>query len=106
MQIGAIGAGSSAVFQAWADQLAASNPGARALGELASASGATPSSSLLAALGQGSGDAPSTSVTLSDAALSLAASDPSGGDPTLQQLSQALMLALVLALLDPKGGSA
>lgn len=95
MQIGSIGPGSTAAFQAWADMISANGNGTNGLEKLAAGLGASAGT----ALAQGS------SVNLSDGALGLAASDATGGDATLGELTQALMVALILQLLDPKGGS-
>jgi len=95
MQIGAVGPGSTAAFQAWADMISASGNDARGLEKLAAGLGANAGS----ALSQGS------SVNLTDGALGLSA-NPANGDATLGELTQALMVALILQLLDPKGGGA
>lgn len=92
MQIGAIGPGSTAAFQAWADMIAAGGSGANGLEKTAAGAGAP--------LAQGE------QVNLSDHSLALSAADVTGGDATLGQLTQALMVALILQLLDPKGGTA
>ncbi len=96
MQIGAIGPGSTAAFQAWANMISASGAGSGGLEKLASGLGASAGTAL-----EGGG-----LVSLSDTSLGLAASDAGAGDPTLNELSQALMVALILQLLDPKGGAA
>lgn len=52
-----------------------------------------------------SGLTPSSQVNLSDAALSFGSTDSQNGDTSLSQIAQALMVALILQLLDPGGGT-
>ena len=105
MQISAIGSGSSASLQAWADMLATNQVGSTALDRLvAAASGDNRVNGLLGVLAS-SGLTPSSQVNLSDAALSFGTQDSQNGDTTLSELAQALMVALILQLLDPGGGT-
>ncbi len=106
MQISAIGSGSSASLQAWADLLASNQVGGSAIDRLvAAASGDNTVKGLLGVLAS-SGLTPSSQVNLSDAALSFGSGDSQGGDTTLGELAQALIVALILQLLDPGGGTA
>ena len=105
MQISAIGSGSSASLQAWADMLATNQVGGSALDRLvAAASGDNTVKGLLGVLAS-SGLTPSSQVNLSDAALSFGTSGSQNGDTTMSELAQALMVALILQLLDPGGGT-
>lgn len=105
MQISAIGSGSSAALQAWADMLASNQVGGPALDQLVSAaSGDKTVNGLLGVLAS-SGLTPSSQVNLSDAALSFGSADSQNGDTSLSQIAQALMVALILQLLDPGGGA-
>lgn len=105
MQINAIGSGSSAALQAWADMLASNQVGSTALDSLvAAASGDKTVGGLLGVIAS-SGLTPSTQVNLSDAALTFGSNGTQNGDTTLSEIAQALMVALILQLLDPGGGA-
>jgi hypothetical protein len=106
MQISAIGSGSSAALQAWADMLASNQVGSSALDQLVSAANGDKTINGLRGMIASSGLTPSSQVNLSDAALTFGSTDSQGGDPSLGQIAQALMVVLILQLLDPGGGTA
>ena len=105
MQISAIGSGSSAALQAWADMLATSSTGAAAFDRLVAAANGDQTVKGLLGVIASSGLTPSAEVDLSDAALSFGAPAAQEGDSTLGEIAQALMVALILQLLDSGGGA-
>lgn len=106
MRIDAIGAGSTAGLEAWADLLAANRIGASGIERMMSVASADGSMSGLLGAVVDTGLSPATQVQLSEAAVGLFPTDAQGGDSTFGEIAQALMVALILQLLDAGGGTA